>query len=238
MTTTTATNTTGTGTTKAATTAESRTKLNANFDTFVKMLTTQLQYQDPLNPTDTSEFTNQLVMYSQVEQQLSGNEKLDKLISLQQGQGVNAALNYLGWQVGAETKDLPLQNGGASFSLNLAKAAKTVTIAISNAEGKVVRSLTIEGNKFTPGTAQEIAWDGKDNDGNKLTDGAYSVVAVAKDTAGGNVTTTLRTFGVVTGIDLDDKGNTVLSLGHVKLSPDNVKAVRAYTTTTTNGTGT
>jgi len=235
MTTTTAT-TSGNGSTAASTVAESRTKLNANFDTFIKMLTTQLQYQDPLKPMDTTEFTNQLVMYSQVEQQLSGNEKLDKLISLQQGQGVNSALSYLGWEVSAETRDLPLQGGQATFSLNLEKPAETVSIGIADSTGKIVRGLTIPGSELTPGTARDIIWNGKDNNGNQLQDGAYSVQVVATGADGTTVKNSIRSFGIVTGIDMDANGDTVLKLGDISLSPDNVKSVRAHQTATNDST--
>ena len=66
----------------ATKTSTSRATLSNNFETFLKLLTTQLQYQDPMQPMDTNEFTQQLVQYSQVEQQLSTNDKLDSLLEI------------------------------------------------------------------------------------------------------------------------------------------------------------
>lgn len=222
-----------TSTTTSTTAATSRSKLNANFDTFIKMLTTQLQYQDPMNPTDTTEFTNQLVMYSQVEQQMNGNDKLDKLIALQQGQGVQSALGYMGWEVSTDSSNLPLQDGEAHFEISVAKAAASVSLSITDSTGKFVRGLSLSDIDSTTG---EIIWDGKDADGNVMTDGTYKISASAKDAAGKSVTTTVKTYGIVTAVDVDSNGDTVLKLGDMTISPDDIKSVRAPASSTTSGT--
>src|SRR5690349_12304908 len=73
-----------TGATAAgATTSDQMAKLSSNYTTFLKLLTSQMKYQDPMQPMDSSQFTSQLVQYSQVEQQISTNDKLDKLVSAQ-----------------------------------------------------------------------------------------------------------------------------------------------------------
>ncbi len=222
-----------TSTTTSTTAATSRSKLNANFDTFIKMLTTQLQYQDPMNPTDTTEFTNQLVMYSQVEQQMNGNDKLDKLIALQQGQGVQSALGYMGWEVSTNSSNLPLQDGEAHFEISVAKAAASVSLSITDSTGKFVRGLSLSDIDSTTG---EIIWDGKDADGNVMTDGTYKISASAKDAAGKSVTTTVKTYGIVTAVDVDSNGDTVLKLGDMTISPDDIKSVRAPASSSTSGT--
>ncbi len=224
MATATATTTNGNGTTAAATVAQSRTKLNANFDTFVKLLTTQLQYQDPLKPMDTNEFTNQLVMYSQVEQQLAGNDKLDQLIKLSQGQGANAALGYLGWEVSAQNSNLPLQGSAARFRVTADKPAAQVAISITDSSGKIVRGITAAGNSQTE---FNFTWDGKDNNGNQLSDGAYKVTLTVSDASGAKINAQTFTSGVVTGINVDSSGNTVLEMGSVKIAPADVRSVRA-----------
>jgi flagellar basal-body rod modification protein FlgD len=80
---TTASTTKTTGSSATTSTEASSAKLTQSYDSFLKLLTTQLQNQDPLSPMESSEFTNQLVQFSQVEQQISQNTKLDKLVSLQ-----------------------------------------------------------------------------------------------------------------------------------------------------------
>lgn len=233
MTTTSSTSTsTNTATTSTSTTT-SRSKLNANFDTFVKMLTTQLQYQDPMNPTDTSQFTNQLVMYSQVEQQMNSNDKLDKLIGLQQGQGVQSALGYMGWEVSTNSTNLPLQDGEAHFEISVAKPAASVSLSITDSAGKFVRGLSLSNIDSTTG---EIVWDGKDTNGNVMSAGTYKISASAKDTAGNAVTATTKTYGIVTAIDIDSSGNTILKMGDMTISPDDIRSVRTPASSTTSST--
>ena len=128
-------------TTSAANT--SRSTLSGNFQTFLKLLTTQLQNQDPTSPMDTNQFTNQLVMYSQVEQQIGTNDKLDNLINLGKGQGVNAALGYLGWEVSSESNNLPKQNGEGHYHIDLANTAKSITVGITDSSGKTIRGMTL-----------------------------------------------------------------------------------------------
>ena len=68
--------------TSATKTGAASQTLSADMNTFLTMLTTQLQYQDPLDPMDATEYTNQLVQYSNVEQAIQTNTKLDQLLSL------------------------------------------------------------------------------------------------------------------------------------------------------------
>src|SRR5215470_14788285 len=76
--------------------ADAQKTLSSNFDTFLTLLTTQLQNQDPLQPMDSNQFTQQLVEFSQVEQQINSNKNLESLISLTKYQTNQSAVSYLG----------------------------------------------------------------------------------------------------------------------------------------------
>src|SRR5919108_4942353 len=76
--------------------ANARTRLSDNYDTFLVLLTAQLQNQDPLAPMDSTQFTQQLVQFSQVEQQIRTNEQLTGLVAQYQAASAGAALSYLG----------------------------------------------------------------------------------------------------------------------------------------------
>src|SRR5919109_4793721 len=73
--------------------------LNETYDNFLLLLTKQLQNQDPLNPMDTAQFTQQLIGFSQVEQQIASNKSLEKLISLQSSTNAFNAVSFLGNEV-------------------------------------------------------------------------------------------------------------------------------------------
>src|SRR6188768_3344449 len=87
----------GTGTATANNTAsEKTTGIADNFQTFLTLLTTQLQHQNPLDPLDTNQFTAQLVQFAGVEQQLKSNEQLKSLIEIEKSAQATAALAYVG----------------------------------------------------------------------------------------------------------------------------------------------
>ncbi len=151
--------------------------LTDNFDTFLLMLTTQLEHQDPLNPTDSTEFTNQLVQFSQLEQQIAQSSKIEDLIALQQSaEGINA-VNYLGKTVEVQADVTLLEDGNAEFSYLMPEGAVNASIAIVDSSGTVVITLDAE---ETAGR-HDVVWDGKDTQGVLQPDGAYTVVVSAVD---------------------------------------------------------
>ena len=196
----TAADTTGT---KSATSAKS---LAQNFDTFLTMLTTQLKHQDPLSPMDSTQFTNQLVQFAGVEQQINSNSNLEKLIA---ANGMNTraqAVNYIGRVVEADSNQVPLQgsvdtesrtiqlaNGKATFKYALPETAASTQLRIKDKDGNVVR--TLAGN-LDKGTHQ-ITWDGTDSTGTTMAAGAYTVEPVVTNSKGTALTvptyTTTRT---------------------------------------------
>ena len=127
------TNTSGTGSTSTA-----MQQLSGNMNTFLTLLTTQLQNQDPLSPMDSTQFTQQLVEYSQVEQQINTNSNLQNLISLQQAGAGAAAVGYLGKNVTVTNGNAALTNGSATWNYNLPAAAATTTLTVTDATGKTV----------------------------------------------------------------------------------------------------
>lgn len=197
-----------------------------NFTTFLTILTTQLKNQDPTNATDTNQFTQELVQFAGVEQQLSSNSKLDTLINLQKSSsGTAASLGYLNQYVEtASDGKLALQNGTSEIGYKLGTAMSDVTVTIKNSSGQVVK--TLSGNA-TSGT-HYVSWDGTNSSGNTLADGSYSFSVVATGTDGvASSVSDVRILGKVTGVSTNSDGTTQLAVGALSVPASNVGAVYA-----------
>ncbi len=203
-------------------TKDTLSKLNANFDFFLKMLTTQLQYQDPTSPADPSEFTKQLVQYSGVEQQVSTNKKLDQLLSKLGNSDAGALLGYLGRNVELSGSSLPLQNGEAAFKYKLTDVAKDISVNVTDENGILVRSFI--GNKAA-GT-HEVKWDGKDDDGQPMPDGLYKLQITARDSKGQIMETTPSIYGRVTGVENGASGSVLEIMRGLTTTGDKVLSIR------------
>lgn len=193
------------------------TTLSESFDTFLTLLTTQLRYQDPLEPMDSAEFTNQLVQFSQVEQSISTNTNLEKLLGYQGANQAVAAIGYIGTTVEALGNGLPLVDGSATMNYVLAEKAETAKVLIHDAAGNLVRSI-----ESAPSLGKHtVTWDGKDDDGNTMPDGAYTVVVAARDAENNIVEVATSITARVTGTQNNENG-TQLIFGSVPVDLDKV----------------
>ncbi|BAE49309.1 flagellar hook assembly protein FlgD [Paramagnetospirillum magneticum] len=208
--------------------AAGKATLGSNFNTFLTMLTTQLKHQDPLSPMDSTQFTNQLVQFSSVEQQINANSNLEKLIKLQQTAQTSQGISYLGQTVEVSGTDLPLQDSAASLTYTLPKEARDVKIVIKDSTGKQVNSIAGE----TASGAHSLSWNGKDSSGTQLDDGRYSFQVVATAADGTSITTTSTSFGRVTKVTNDATNGTTLVMGagtkgnDITLTMDKVVSVK------------
>ena len=168
-----------------------------NFDEFLQMLTTELQNQNPLDPLDTNQFTQQLVQFASVEQQINMNTSLSTLISLQQTQQATAALNFLGATVVVGGNTAQLANGQATWNYAVASPS-TATINVSNASGQLVYSTT---QAVQPGT-QTFVWNGRNSVGNVMPAGSYTAQITATGANGQPVQVTTQVQGVVSGVNV------------------------------------
>jgi flagellar basal-body rod modification protein FlgD len=190
---------TGTPTTTGATAgATNLGNIAGNFNAFLTLLTTQLQHQDPLSPLDTNQFTQQLVQFASVEQQINMNTSLSTLISLQQTAQATAALNFIGATVVVGGNSAQLANGQASWNYAVANPA-TATINVSNAAGQLVYSTT---QAVQPGT-QTFVWNGRNSVGNVMPPGLYTVSITATGASGQPVPVTTQVQGVVSGVNVN-----------------------------------
>jgi flagellar basal-body rod modification protein FlgD len=186
--------TTGTSpTSDSASTAASSalTSLAGNFNDFLSLLTTQLQNQDPTSPMDTSQFTSQLVQFTMVAEQISGNSTLTQMLGAQQTQQLTQASSLVGQQVAFTGGTLPLQNGTAQVDFQ-ASSAGPVQITVTSSSGVTVGSQTVNAaagnNTWT--------WNGTDAYGAQLPDGSYNVTVTE-----GGTTLPFQSVGTVTGAE-------------------------------------
>lgn len=184
------------------------TTLGSNFNTFLTLLTTQLQNQDPLDPMDTNAFTQQLVEFSQVEQQINTNNNLTSLITLQNQGDLMAAQTLVGKTGEFNSANAPLVNGNASFSYTLPSAAATTTLAITNAQGAIVWAGT---GQTTAGT-NTFNWNGEDMNGDQLSPGTYTLQVKAAAADGSTITPTIASFAPITEVTTQN-GTTTFSAG-------------------------
>jgi len=184
--------------------------LAGNFQTFLTLLTTQLQNQNPLDPLDTNQFTQQLVQFAGVEQQLKTNDQLTALVSLQQTAQSTQALGFVGKTAVVDGSTTALANSSATWNLGVPTNAN-VSISITGSTGQTVFSGSYS---VAAGQNHTFAWDGKGNDGAQWPDGQYKLTATATDTAGNPVAVTTQIQGVVNSVDLTQSPPLLSINGH------------------------
>ena len=196
--------------------------LAGDFETFLSLLTTQLQQQDPLSPMDAEKFTSQLVQFSAVEQSIEMNRQLSELVGLMSADTTSAALSYLGHEVEVEGGAIRLgDTGSAEFSIDVPFEADSVALTILDENGKAVRSLDapqIPGN-------HRLSWDGFSNTGQPLPAGRYQVVGEAIAGDGSALSITVHGGGLVEGIETID-GEQMLIVDGTPFAIDDVRSVR------------
>jgi len=204
----------------SSTGSKATTGIADNFQTFLTLLTTQLQNQNPLDPLDTNQFTQQLVQFAGVEQQLKTNDQLTSLVALQKTAQSTQALNFVGSTAIVDGSTASLANKQATWALGVTKPS-AVTVTISNSTGQTVYS----GNfSMNAGDHQTFVWDGRGNDGSQWPDGNYTLSATAKDASGQSVAVSTEIQGVVQSADLSQDPPT-LSIGAQTFTIDKVKKV-------------
>lgn len=201
--------TTATATQNAASQADAAT-LNGSFDQFLTLLTTQLQNQDPLSPMETNEFTNQLVSFSGVEQQIKTNEALENLLALNVLNITSIGLGFIGLDVErvGDTVDF---DGSTPQSLGYAfgEDATSTEITIKDADGNTVFNTSGE----ITGGQHEYTWNGLNNEGTALPAGDYTLSVTALDSEGDSIPVTTTVPSRVTGIESGANGDVILIVG-------------------------
>jgi flagellar basal-body rod modification protein FlgD len=190
-----------------------------NFQTFLTLLTTQLKNQNPLDPLDTNQFTQQLVSFAQVEQQLRSNDQLATLVSLQKTAQATAALNFVGQTVVVDGATAQLVNNQATWSFTSPKPV-TATITIKDSTGQTAYS----GNFTLQTGPQGFEWDGKGNDGSQWPSGAYTMSITSKDANGQAVAIATEVQGMVDSVDLT-QNPPLLSIGGRNYTLDQIKRI-------------
>ncbi|MFH1157931.1 MAG: flagellar hook capping FlgD N-terminal domain-containing protein [Pseudomonadota bacterium] len=184
--------------------------LNQNFDQFLLLLTTQLKNQDPLAPMDSTQFTNQLVSFSGVEQQIKMNDSLSKMLALSQTSQTALGLSYIGLNVALQGSQFEYPGSGvAQMSYTLPSDAAAGTVTILDGNNNVVYSQNAE---LSAGK-HKFYWNGQDQNGTPAPAGAYTIRVGAIDKDQKNITATTIVPGMVTGVMTADDGSIDLIIG-------------------------
>lgn len=197
-------------------------------DAFLKLLVTQMKYQDPLNPLEGIEFTAQLAQFSQLEQLFSLNEEFSTVNTNLQSQSTLQTVSLLGKEVKAASEALSVTNGQASQgTFSIEEAASSVIVSIYDESGTKVRTLDLG-----PSAAGDynIDWDGRNARGATVPDGEYVFQVLASGADGESVEASSSVTGRITGMTFDANGLPVMLMNGVEISLSQIMEIQGITT--------
>ena len=184
-----------TGTNAAASSAT----LADNFDTFLNILTAQIKNQDPLEPLDSSQFTQQLVQFSGVEQQIRSNQQLESLLKATQSSAGAALSGYLGRTAEVDSSGAGFNGSPVTWRYTLPTTAATSTVTVTDESGRVVWSETGQ----TGSGSHDYTWDGRLFNGGTARQGQpYYINVVAQNADGQTIVPVHALIARITGVDL------------------------------------
>ena len=195
-------------------------QIAGNFQSFLQLLTTQLQNQNPLSPLDTNQFTQQLVEFAGVQQQLNTNDSLATLVSLQQTAQSTQALEFVGKTALVNGSTATMTKSTATWQLSAASNS-TLTVTIASSNGQTAFTGTYA---MSAGNSQPFTWNGQGNDGTQWPDGNYTLTATAKDSSGNTVAIKTQVEGVVSSVDLT-QSPPLLSIGGQTFTVNQIQSI-------------
>lgn len=173
-------------------------------DAFLQLLLTEIEYQDPLDPMDSTEYVSQLAELSSLEQLTAIEESMADVVSSVEEATSVSALSYLGTEVEAEGSSVSLEDGQASaVTYTLSEDATEVYINIYDADGNIVDTVTPGEQEAGEYTYQ---WRGQDYDGETQSDGLYSIYIYSEDSDGELSLASTSVAGTVTGVEQSSSG--------------------------------
>lgn len=177
---------------------EARRGIADNFDAFLLLLTTQLKNQSPLEPLNANEFTQQLVQFASVEQQIKSNTALEALVATSRAANIATAASFVGMRVQASGETAQLVDGKAEWTLDVPRAATRAVVEIRDQNGNVVAT-----NSGSLDAGRQIfTWDGMTSTGLFAPPGPYTMRVTAFDGTGAQVPVSTEIDGVVDSLDL------------------------------------
>lgn len=205
--------------TPSAAKAASGTRIGADFDTFLTMLTTQMKNQDPLNPVESSDFAVQLATFSGVEQQVQTN---DLLRAMGAAGAMGGLSQFAGW-VGMEARSTaPVQATGDPVELHydMPLGAVASEIVLRNGSGLEVHRMAVTG----PGP---MVWDGTGASGARLPAGDYTATIESRDSAGKVTTGTVGSYARVAELRAEPDGAVAILDSGAQVPVSDITALRA-----------
>lgn len=189
---------------------------------FLKLLVTQLQNQDPLNPQDPTEFTSQLAEFSSLEQMFNMNKSLGGMTDSMAQLGQVGALSMLGKEVVSEGGRLSYSGNPIEVGYYIPADVESAAVNIIDENNHVIK--TIQGDQLTAGE-HYLSWDGTMNDGSLAPNGDYTISIRAMIDEDTIIPAVGLVRGTVTGVDFTSSNPSLeTSFGDTPLTT----LVRAY----------
>ncbi|MDX8414408.1 MAG: flagellar hook capping FlgD N-terminal domain-containing protein [Mariprofundales bacterium] len=194
---------------KSAKVADSRNTDLGQKDIFLKLLVAQMKFQDPLKPQDPTKMSSQLAQFNTLEAQLNSNKLLQQLVDVKTtGSSNNASpASYLGKTATIPIDTLQYGGGTQTFDVGLLQDSQQALAVISDSNGTPIRSLDL--GSLVAG-AHPATWDGKDDQGNVMSAGAYQIKVVAADITGTPIDAQAQQSGKVTAVRFTASGGSQL----------------------------
>lgn len=198
-----------------------RNSIAKDFDTFLTLLTTQLQNQNPLDPLDTNQFTEQLVQFTGVEQSIKLNENLEQLVKVSTANAITNVVSFLGGEVTIDGGNAVLSGGSASWEFTSDGGSEAAAFTVLDSSGVPVYSET---RSISAGTGK-FTWDGTTDTGGAAPVGTYTLSIKATDSSGVALDVSTDSFGTVQGVDLSG-AEPVLIVDGKEITLGQIKSVK------------
>jgi flagellar basal-body rod modification protein FlgD len=190
-------------------------------DDFLKLFTTQMQFQNPLEPLDNYQMATQMAQFSSVQSLNNINQSLNNLLTNQASSSNLQAQALIGKKIEAGGSGISIEQGVVSAGAYQLSKSGSAVVQIFDARGKCVRTIPVGAKDASK---QKLAWDGKNQDGAALPDGSYTFQVMAKDAQGQSVPVTTYRSGVVSGVSFDN-GSVYFQVGSERIKFSDLTAI-------------
>lgn len=200
-------------------TAKADQEISSDFETFLRMLTVQLQNQDPLNPVESTEFAEQLATFSGVEQAVLTNDLLSTMIGQMNSGNLANMANWVGKEARAKAPAF-FEGTPITLEAKAATAADRAEIVVKDESGTIVQRVAVSPS------ADEFTWAGVSPSGTPFEKGLYSFEIVSLASEQVIEETQIPVYAKVTEIQVQDNETVLILEGGAVVSSGDVTAIR------------